>query len=63
MRAIRIQIPSLNVDYWTSDLVDLIDEVENTDEGTPITITVQSMTVQQFSETIKQNGTNRPDKG
>ena len=63
MRAIRIEIPSLKIDYWTSDLVELLDEVENNEEGTPITITIQTMTVQQFTEIIKQNGSNGTDKG
>lgn len=63
MKAIRIQIPDQKVDYWISDLVDLLDEIEAAKEGVEIILTTQTMTVAQFTQLIKENGSNVADKG
>ncbi len=50
MKALHIIIPSSGKDFYTSDLVDVINELETLPDGEKVEITVQTMTPQQFTK-------------
>jgi hypothetical protein len=53
MKAIRIQIEQTKTDFYTSDFVDLINEIESTEEGVEIKITVREMTALEFTKLLQ----------
>lgn len=53
MKAIRIQIEETKTDFYTSDFVDLIEEIEKTDNGVEIKITVTEMTALEFTKLLQ----------
>ena len=55
MKALHIIIPSSGKDFYTSDLVDVINELETLPDGEKVEITVQTMTPQQFTTLTEEN--------
>lgn len=55
MKALHIIIPSSGKDFYTSDLVDVINELETLPDGEKVEITVQTMTPQEFTKLTEES--------
>lgn len=62
MKALHIIITEANKDYYTSDFIDVINELELLPEGTKMEITTQTMTPQEFTKLTENNGSGQPEK-
>ena len=58
MKAIRIQIEETKTDFYTSDFVDLIEEIEKTEDGVEIKITCTEMTALEFNKLLQDGPQN-----
>lgn len=57
MKALHIIIPTNGTDYYTSDLVDVINELESLPEGAKMEITTQTMSAQEFTKLTEERET------
>ena len=62
MKALHIIIPDKNKDYYTSDFIDVINELELLPKGAKMEITTQTMTPQEFTKLTESNGSSESDK-
>lgn len=62
MKALHIIIPDENKDYYTSDFIDVINELELLPEGTKMEITTKTMTPQEFTKLSESNESSKSDK-
>ena len=55
MRAYRIQQSETGIDYYTTDFMDVWNELETTDDQKPVMVTPMETTVAEFHEMVKNN--------
>lgn len=55
MRAYHIQQSDAGIDYYTTDFMDVWNELEATDESKPVVVTPMETTVAEFHEMVKNN--------
>lgn len=55
MRAYQIQQSENDIDYYTTDFMDVWNELESTEEGKQVVITSLDVTVAEFHELVKNN--------